>query len=36
MKILYKHSESVYYKASNKVLISYKYNNGDFGNWIIP
>ena len=33
----YKHLESVYYKASNEVLISSKYhkrykNNGDFGN----
>ena len=41
MKVSYKHSESVYCKASNEVLISSKYrrryeNNGDVGNWIIP
>jgi hypothetical protein len=37
IKVSYKHSESVYCKASNELLISSKYhrrykNNGDFGN----
>ena len=41
MNVSYKHSESVYQKASNEVLISFKYhrryeNNDHFDNWIIP